>query len=66
MASRQMSTIRRAPLSAQDRRECYRYLAQWLASHVRQGAGGQDEPIPAAHHDIPVDSIVAGREARLS
>jgi glycosyltransferase involved in cell wall biosynthesis len=61
-----VSAIRRAPLSAQDRRECYRYLAQWLASHVRRGAGGQDEPIPVAHHDILVDSIVAGRQARLS
>jgi glycosyltransferase involved in cell wall biosynthesis len=61
-----ISAIRHAPLSAQDRRECYRYLAQWLARHVRQGANGQDEPVPVAHHDIPVNSIVAGRQARLS
>jgi glycosyltransferase involved in cell wall biosynthesis len=61
-----VSAIRRAPLSATDRRECYRYLAQWLARHVRQGADGQDEPVPAAHHDISVDSVVAGRQARLS
>ena len=61
-----VSAIRRAPLSAADRRECYRYLAQWLASHKRPGAAGQDEPVPVAHPDIPVDSIVAGRQGRLS
>ena len=44
-----------------DRRECYRYLAQWLASRVRQDAGGQDEPVPVGHQDIPVDSVVAGQ-----
>ena len=34
-----VSAIRRAPLSAADQRDCYRHLAQWLAS---QGA-----PVPA-------------------
>ena len=58
--------IRRAPLSVPDRRECYRYLAQWLASRVRQDAGGQDEPVPVGHQDIPVDSVVAGRQERFS
>lgn len=61
-----VSMIRRAPLSATDRRECYRYLTQWVASHQRPGAAGQDDPVPVAHPDIRVDSIVAGREARLS
>ena len=61
-----VSAIRRAPLSAADRRECYRYLAQWLASRGRPGAAGQDEPVPVAHPDIQVDSIVAGRQGRLS
>ena len=61
-----VSAIRRAPLSVADRRECYRYLAQWVASHGRPGALGQDEPIPVAHADIKVDSIVAGREGRIS
>jgi glycosyltransferase involved in cell wall biosynthesis len=61
-----VSAIRRAPLSGAERRECYRYLMQWLASHVRQGADGQDGPIAAAYQDIPVDSIVAGRHGRLS
>ena len=61
-----VSAIRRAPLSVADRRECYRYLAQWLASRGRPGAAGQDEPVPVAHPDIQVDSIVAGRQGRLS
>ncbi|MGO9293042.1 MAG: glycosyltransferase family 2 protein [Streptosporangiaceae bacterium] len=61
-----VSAIRRAPLSVADRRECYRYLAQWFASRVRLGAAGQDEPVPAAHPEIQVDSIVAGRQERLS
>ena len=61
-----ISAIRRAPLSAADRRECYRYLAQWLASRGRPGAAGQEDPAPVAHPDIQVDSIVAGRQGRLS
>ena len=58
-----MSAIRRAPLSGAERRECYRYLAQWLATYVRRDADAQPEPIPGAHQDIQVDSIVAGRQA---
>jgi glycosyltransferase involved in cell wall biosynthesis len=61
-----ISAIQRAPLSVADRRECYRYLAQWLVGHVRPGTAGQDEPVPVAHADIPVDSIVAGRAGKLS
>jgi hypothetical protein len=29
--------IQRAPLSAADRRACYRYLAQWVTSRARPG-----------------------------
>ena len=58
--------IRRAPLSVADRRDCYRYLTQWLASRGRPGAAEQDEPAPVAHPDIQVDSVVAGRQGRLS
>ena len=61
-----VSAIRRAPLSVVDQRDCYRYLAQWLASRGRPGSAGQDEPVPVAHPDIPVDSVVAGRQGRLS
>jgi len=58
--------IHRAPLSVADRRECYRYLAQWLTSRVRPDAAGQSRPVPVAHPDIPVNSIVVGRPGKLS
>ena len=58
--------IRRAPLSVAERRECYRYVAQWFASRARHDAAEQGEPGPVDHRDIPVDSIVAGRQRRLS
>ena len=61
-----VSMIRRAPLSVADRRECYRYLMEWFASRARPGVAGQDEPVPASHPDIQVDSIVAGRQGRPS
>lgn len=61
-----VSMIRRAPLSVADRRACYRYLAQWSASRVRPDAAGGSEPVPVAHPDIRIDSIVAGRLGPLS
>jgi len=60
-----VSAIRRAPLSVADRRQCYGYLMQWLASHKRPGAR-YNEPAPVADPDIIVDSIVAGRLGRVS
>ena len=61
-----VSAIRRAPLSGAERRECYRYLVQWLATRVRKGADGQDGPVPTPHEDIQIDSIVAGRQGKLA
>jgi len=58
--------IKRAPLSAADRRECYGHLAHWLATRVRPGATAGDDPPPVAHPGIQVDSIVAGRQGNLS
>ena len=58
--------IRHAPLSAADRRECYRYLMQWFTGRARSGPAGQEDPAPVAHPDIHVDSIVAGRQGRPS
>lgn len=62
-----ISAIRRAPLSPAERRECYRHLSQWAASRTftshRRFAGVTTAPeVP----DIPVDTLVAGREGRLS
>jgi glycosyltransferase involved in cell wall biosynthesis len=62
-----VAAIRRAPLSAADRRECYRYLAQWMASRARTGRtplGGQ--PVSTAAPIIMLDAVVAGREKRPS
>jgi glycosyltransferase involved in cell wall biosynthesis len=61
-----IGAVRHAPLSPADRRECYRYLAQWFTNRARSGAGGQAEPVPVAHPDIQVDAVVAGRQGSLS
>jgi glycosyltransferase involved in cell wall biosynthesis len=58
--------IRHAPLSSAERRECYRYLAEWLASRARPGRVPQSEPTPVPHSDILVDSVVADRERKPS
>jgi len=63
-----VSMIRRAPLSPADRRECYRHLAQWVASRARPGDGprtGEQQDDPARRAGISVDAVVAGRESRL-
>ena len=59
-----VTAIHRSPLPAAERRECYRHLAEWLAK--RPGASGQNDPASVAHPDIQVDSIVAGRQGKLS
>lgn len=61
-----VTAIHRAPLSATDRRECYRHLAQWLATRVRPGATAGDDPVSVAHPDIEVDLVVAGRQETTS
>jgi len=61
-----VAAIRSAPLSRTDRRECYRYLVQWLASRsgLRRVQAATPPP-PAALPDISVDAVVAGREKRI-
>ena len=70
-----VAAIRRAPLSPADRRECYRYLAQWVAGRAmpvaRRAALGRaprsGEPtVTTAQPVIPVNAIVAGRVRRPS
>ncbi len=64
--------IRRAPLSAADKRECYRYLAQWVASRARPGGVSPDAVIPAERSQVPVvppisvDAVVPGRPGKSS
>lgn len=58
-----ISGIRRAPLSGSDRRECYRYLAEWFTSRARPGYVEPGDPVSVNPvPDIPVDAIVAGRQ----
>ncbi|QNP68150.1 glycosyltransferase family 2 protein [Streptomyces roseirectus] len=62
-----VSAIRRAPLSAADRRACYRHLAAWMSSRARPGAGERVEdraPVDPASLTVSVDALVAGREGR--
>ena len=69
-----VTAIREAPLSPADRRECYSYLARWLAGRavpavsrtLRGGALQAGEPIAETLPDISVDAVVAGRERRTS
>lgn len=62
-----IAAIARAPLSSADRRECYGYLMQWLASRpLARRARDAKEPDSGAHVDISVDAVVAGRQRRLS
>ena len=52
--------IQRAPLSAQERRQCYWHLAQWFASRARKGRVIPGEaPLPA-HVAGSIECIVAG------
>ncbi len=60
-----ISGIRRAPLTPADRRECYRYLAQWFASRARPGYSEPSSPASSPEYvGISVNSIVAGRDRR--
>jgi glycosyltransferase involved in cell wall biosynthesis len=69
-----VAAIRRAPLSPEDRRECYRYLARWVASRALPVAGraisrqglrvGESTLAPPTR--ISVDALVAGRESKHS
>lgn len=65
-----VAAVRRSPLTPAQRRECYRYVMQWLVSRSRPGAGQRVEDRPAVTADElgelggTVDAIVAGRQGR--
>lgn len=65
-----VGAIQRAPLFPADRRECYKYLARWVAGRAlpvtsravsRRGLW-VEEPAPPGDFPISVDALVAGRE----
>jgi len=60
-----VSAIRRAPLTAAERRECHRYLGQWAASRARLEHGNFAGEMPSAEvRCITVDAVVPGRERK--
>ena len=62
-----VAAIRRAPMASADRRACYLYLAQWIASRaIPRQDQQQDEQTPDDLAVISVDSVVAGRERKSS
>ncbi len=63
-----LDIIRRAPITAAEKRQCYRYLAQYLTNRARAGVGASNEGMAVAP-DVPllsIDGIVPGREVRTS
>lgn len=59
--------IRRAPISADDKRECYRHLAGYLAGRAVPGSARRRRARPVVAHDDPgytVAAIVAGQQKR--
>lgn len=68
-----VAAIRRAPLSAADRRACYQHLARWIAgrtlpaaSRAVRGSMLSDESvtIPPPATSVSVDALVAGRKRK--
>jgi glycosyltransferase involved in cell wall biosynthesis len=62
-----MTGIRRAPLAGADKRDCYRYLAEWVASRARPGNSRAGAATSGARTDmrvIDVDAVVPGRERK--
>ena len=62
-----LRSIHQAPISAADKRECYRYLWEWAASRARSRHPGQaQEAGDGRAASINVDELVAGREGSMS
>lgn len=58
-----VAAIQRAPLSPEDRRECYRYLAQWVASRALPGRKGRaGHPTTDAGRPVSVKAVVPGQK----
>jgi glycosyltransferase involved in cell wall biosynthesis len=57
-----LAAVHHAPLSVTDRRECYRFFAQWAASRSRPGGFRAFTDLPqSAPVTIPIETVVAGR-----
>ncbi|MPY81110.1 MAG: glycosyltransferase [Actinophytocola sp.] len=63
------AAVRRAPLSAADKEECYRHLARWLARRAGQGRAKQpaDQPTAAIGlQSLSVHAVVPGQPRSAS
>jgi glycosyltransferase involved in cell wall biosynthesis len=68
------AAIQRAPLSSADRRECYKVLAQWVASHaapvvgqtISQSSPSNGQLTPDTPAELSIATVVAGQQGRLS
>jgi hypothetical protein len=59
--------IKRSPLTPAERRECYRYLAEWMTRRAKpHPMVAAAHPVAEATPPISVDELVAGREGSLS
>jgi glycosyltransferase involved in cell wall biosynthesis len=58
------SAIRNAPLSPAERKACYRHLTRYLMRRAQAGHGEIGDSIMVIQADIPINSLVAGREKR--
>jgi glycosyltransferase involved in cell wall biosynthesis len=61
-----LRSIRQAPISAADKRECYRYLWEWASSRVRSRQPGLAQEAGEVRASINVDELVAGRKGNMS
>jgi glycosyltransferase involved in cell wall biosynthesis len=58
-----VTAIRRAPLSSADRRDCYRFLAEWAAHRALPSRPRPDEAVVIrSGADISIEALVAGQE----
>jgi glycosyltransferase involved in cell wall biosynthesis len=60
--------IQRAPITAAEKRQCYRHLARWFTRRARAGLGASDTTMAVAPDKqlLSIDGIVPGREVRSS
>jgi glycosyltransferase involved in cell wall biosynthesis len=57
--------IQRAPLTPAERRECYRYLTEWMTRRAKpHQIAAAASPLATEQPRIDIDAVVAGRTAR--
>jgi glycosyltransferase involved in cell wall biosynthesis len=58
--------LNRAPITAAEKRRCYRHLMRWFTSRARAGVGASDTTmaVAPATQVLSIDGIVPGREVR--